>query len=109
MPTSKKKIKAPKRPTKSKQPAKAPMRRAAPIADGPVTLREAKALAEARSPQRAMRGQAATVPAASPASVGAERQKLAKQRREENKQRIREYKATLEIMKQRGVKGLTPE
>lgn len=108
MATSKKKTKAPTK--RKKQPAaKAPVRRAAPMADGPVTLEQAKALVQARAPRHAVRRQGGPLPAASPASVGAERKKLELERRRENERRIREYKATLEIMKQRGVKGLTPK
>jgi len=74
-------------------------------ATGPVTLDEAKALALAKHPKlaaRAMRKSAA--PPASPASVGAERKKLNSERREELANRIREYKATMAIMKRRGAR-----
>jgi hypothetical protein len=77
---------------------------------GPVTLDEARALARAKRPKlaaRAMRKDAA--PPASPASVGAERQKLEKERREELANRIREYKATMAIMKRRGARRPRPK
>jgi hypothetical protein len=73
---------------------------------GPVTLAEAKALALAKQPKlapRAMRQDA--VPPASPAKVGAERENLEKERRDELARRVREYKATMEIMKKRGARG----
>lgn len=77
---------------------------------GPVTLAEAQALVQAQSPKRARRASvsraAARVPAASPATIGAERERLEQQNEEELDRRIREYEATLSIMKQRGVKPL---
>jgi hypothetical protein len=45
-------------------------------------------------------------PATSPASVGLERRKLELKQAQERRQRTKEYKATLAIMKKRGVKGL---
>ena len=72
---------------------------------GPVTLAEAKALALAKQPKlapRAMRKGA--VPPASPAKVGAERENLENERREELARRVREYKATMAIMKKRGAR-----
>jgi hypothetical protein len=79
-------------------------------AAGPVTLDEAKTLARAQRPKlaaRAVRKDAA--PPASPASVGAERERLEKARREEISNRIREYKATMEIMKKRGARRPRPK
>jgi hypothetical protein len=87
----------------------------------PVTLDEARAMVHARQRQRAARTMAgapqprraarrSTVAAAAPATpatVGAERERLEKQRREERTQRKREYKAMMEIMKQRGVRRST--
>jgi hypothetical protein len=70
--------------------------RAIAPAAGPVTLAEAKALAQAKNSMRAMR--------ATPAAVGAERQRLKKEQREERARRIDEYKATMEIMKRRGAR-----
>lgn len=94
--------------TPNKKQAASKQRRAEPpgaTADGgPVTLAEAKALAQAKSPRRALR-RTAVVTAVSPETIGAERQKLERQRRIDNERRIGEYTATLTIMKQRGVKG----
>ncbi|HEV2803909.1 MAG TPA: hypothetical protein VGW57_03150 [Chthoniobacterales bacterium] len=95
--------------SKKPRPSAKPTARRAPApaaADSAVTLEEAKALVRARSPQHALRRQRGPFPAASPRSVGEERKKLQAERRQENERRIREYKATLEIMKRRGVKGL---
>jgi hypothetical protein len=79
--------------------------RAVAPAAGPVTLDEAKALARTKRPTLAVRAVRQTAaPAASPAAVGAEREKLEQQRREEFARRIREYKATMEIMKTRGAR-----
>lgn len=76
---------------------------------GPVTLAEAEALAQAHAPQRAVRKSAAVAErAATHASVANERKKLDDQINAENERRIREYKATMSIMKSRGVKGLAP-
>ena len=78
-------------------------------AEGPVTLAQARALAKPQAaPRRALVGEKAGVAKASPASVGIERKKLQLQRRRENQTRIRDYKATMAIMKKRGVKGLSP-
>ena len=71
----------------------------------PVTLDEAKALARAKQPKLAVRAVRKTAaPPASPAAVGAERRKLEKERREEFARRVREYKATMTIMKERGAR-----
>jgi hypothetical protein len=71
---------------------------------GPVTLDEARALARTtvagfRSVEKASGG-------ASPARVAFERKKLELERERERRRRTREYKATLAVMKRRGVKGL---
>ena len=72
---------------------------------GPVTLAEAKALAQAKHPKLAMRAaRKSAVPPASPAPVGAERERLEQERRDEFARRIKEYKATMEIMKKRGAR-----
>ncbi len=72
---------------------------------GPVTLAEAKALAQAKQPKLAARAvRKGAAPPASPATVGAERENLEKERRDEFVRRIREYKATMEIMKKRGAR-----
>jgi hypothetical protein len=113
MPKAKKKTKAQKTRTKTAakkaRTTKAPVRRAALTTGGPVTLEQAKALVRARAPRHALRAQRGPRPAASPENVGAERKKLEIQRRHEIKRRIQEYKEVLEIMKQRGVKGLRPK
>lgn len=83
--------------------AKKPARRAE---SGPVTLAQARALAKVRAPVR--RGAKAALVTASPAQVGLERRKLELKQAQERRARIKEYKATLAIMKKRGVKGLTP-
>ena len=80
----------------------------APVA-GPVTLDQARALALASLPAAKQRGKLAmrqSATPATPATVGIARKRLALQREREERQRIREYTATLAIMKQRGVKGL---
>ena len=77
---------------------------------GPVTLTEAKALAQAKQPKLAIRAvRKSAAPPASPAAVGAERENSEKERREEFKRRIREYKATMEIMKKRGARRPRPK
>ena len=103
------KLKKTKAEAHKKPAAKKQVRRAATPSAGPVTLEQAKAIAlaqQVQGPKRAVRGLGPKLPEASVGSVGAERKKLELQRRKENEQRIRDYKATLEIMKQRGVKGL---
>lgn len=85
------------------------IKKAAP-STGPVTLEEARALAQAKQPKLAMRAvRKAAAPPASPAAVGAEREKLRKERREERARRVREYKATMEIMKRRGARRPRPK
>jgi hypothetical protein len=85
------------------------IKKAAP-STGPVTLEEARALAQAKQPELAMRAvRKAAAPPASPAAVGAEREKLRKERREERARRVREYKATMEIMKRRGARRPRPK
>jgi hypothetical protein len=88
-----------------KQPAAGRARRAAAAvpAIGPVSLEEARALAIAKSPAAAA---GLVTPTPSPAEVGREREKLEAEQDAERRRRIREYTATLEIMKRRGVKGL---
>ncbi len=90
---------------RKKSPTRA-ARATAPAGESPVTLEQARALVRARAPKRALRGPAATAPAASPESIGLARERLAAERRREDERRIREYQATMEIMKRRGVKGL---
>jgi hypothetical protein len=77
---------------------------------GPVTLAEAKALARAKHPKLAVRSmRKAAAPPASPAAVGAERERLENERRKERADRIREYKATMTIMKRRGARRPRPK
>ena len=94
--------------TRSKRTPRAPARAKAAIPKkGPVTLAEARALAQAKQPKRAARKLAA--PAASPAAVGAEREKLDQERRDQIARRIREYKAAMVIMKKRGARRPRPK
>jgi hypothetical protein len=82
---------------------------ASAMTGGPVSLDEARALAQAPAPKRTMRRAAAPAQqAATHESVAKEREKLDQQINEENERRIREYAATMTIMKSRGVKGLAP-
>ena len=77
---------------------------------GPVSLAEAKALVRAKQPKLAVKAARESVaPPTSPAAVGAERQRLENERREEFTRRIREYKATMEIMKKRGARRPRPK
>jgi hypothetical protein len=89
----------------AKAPSKtAKVAKAAPAA-GPVTLAEAKAIAMAKQPKAAARAvRKAVAPPASPAAVGIERKKLRAEQRKEIARRVREYKATMTIMKQRGAR-----
>ena len=73
-----------------------------PRAGGPVTLKQARAQVRAAAPVTALKATST----ASPVQVGFERRKLELKQEQERRRRIREYKATLEIMKRRGVKGL---
>ena len=89
--------------------AKKATTKAAP-STGPVTLDEARALARAKQPKLAAQAvRKAATPPASPAAVGAEREKLRKEQREERARRAREYKATMEIMKRRGARRSRPK
>lgn len=74
----------------------------AAVDGAPITLEDARALARVAKPMRATRR--ALVAPPTPATVGAERERLQQQRRNEREQRLREYKATLAIMKERGVR-----
>lgn len=103
-----------RRKTRKSSPAKGRAKKAATRAavkakavpdTGPVTLDEARALARAKQPKLAAQAvRKAAAPPASPAAVGAERQRLRKEQREEQARRVREYKATMEIMKRRGAR-----
>ncbi len=78
-------------------------------AEGPVTLAQARALALAKGRAPAARSAKVALVATSPASVGLERRKLELKQNLERRRRIKEYKATLAVMKRRGVKGLAPK
>src|SRR5262249_20086366 len=98
-----------KRKTARKTPSKGRSKTIA-AATGPVTLDEAKARAWENHPKLAAGAmRKSTAPPASPASVGAERKKLNRERREEFANRIREYKATMAIMKRRGARRPRPK
>jgi len=75
---------------------------------GPVSLAEAKALAQAKHPKLAAVRES-VAPPTSPAAVGAERERLEKERRDEFTRRVRQYKATMEIMKKRGARRPRPQ
>ncbi len=90
-----------KSPTKSTLPA----RKGSSSIEGPVTLEEARAIVQVRAPARtARRGLTPNEKTVTLASVAEERNKLEERVREENERRIREYKATISILKQRGVR-----
>lgn len=88
---------------------------------GPLTLAQARAWVAAKQAvvlKAAPRAKGAaakslTKPlpaeAVTPVAVAAERQRLDQQRRRALKQQLRDYKATMTLLKQRGVKGLQPE
>lgn len=99
-----------KTPSTSKRPAPkkrvaAPRAARAAVAGGPVTLAEARALAAPVAPRRALQRRTGVPPAPTPAAVGAERRRLAIAREREKREQIRDYKATLTIMKRRGAKA----
>src|SRR5262245_58910124 len=95
--------------TKTKQQPKKATKRTAADA-GPVSLAEDKALVQAKQPKLAVRAARESVaPPTSPAAVGAERERLEKERRDEFTRRVREYKATMEIMKKRGARRPRPK
>src|SRR5580698_5661762 len=93
---------------RASKPAKAGIQAVAPDS-GPVTLAEARALAQAKQPMLAAQAVSkAAAPPASPAAVGAEREKLRKEQRDERVRRVREYRATMAIMKRRGARRPRP-
>jgi len=89
------KASAKKKTKRAVKPARAP---------APVTLEQAQALARSSAPKRTLRRAARRATGPSPAEVGAARKKLAAERREEARDRIEEYRATLAIMKRLGAK-----
>lgn len=86
-------------------------------AQGAITLVQARAAAGGPPPERAMATKAAvarmasfreSAPApATPESVAMERERLEAQRDHEDDQRIQHYKATMSLMQERGVKGIS--
>ncbi len=96
----------PRKPASSGKPAGKPraatVKAAAPAA-GPVTLQEAQALARGKQPALALRGAKSEVAEpTSPAPVAIERKERDKRAEAELDRRIRDYKATMAIMKKRG-------
>ena len=89
--------------------AAAPASRAAAKvpASGPLTLTEARALAAARQPRSlAARARSSIAPQpATPGSVASEREKLRKAQDADLARRLREYRATMAILKQRGARS----
>ncbi len=73
-------------------------------AQGPVTLDEAKALARARKPTLAAKAARATAAPPTPEAIGEERKRLRQEQRAERERRIRDYTATMKIMKRRGAR-----
>jgi len=101
--------------TRKKKKASAPRRAsAAPaVPAGPVTLDEALALAQPKTPARAMRrrnvaAKAAALRLATPTTVAVERRKLKVAVHKENQRRISEYKAAMEIIARRGLTDESP-
>lgn len=89
-------------------PERAPARaKSATPEAGPVTLDEARALAQPRQVKRTAAKMA--TPPTSPEAVGEERAKLEKKRREEIDRRIQEYTQTMAIMTQRGARAPEPK
>lgn len=94
------------------QPPMKARRRATPLppATGAVTLEQAKAIIAARAPMRGVApagkgiGPAPTEP--SLGDVARERKQLKLAQRRERRQRVQDYKAVMQLMQQRGVKGL---
>lgn len=98
----------------SKPPARPTLRRASsmPLDGGAVTLAQAKAIVAARAPMRDA-APAGNGPGPAPAEpslgdVARERKQLKHAQRRDQRQRIQDYKALMQVMKQRGVKGIPP-
>lgn len=99
-----------KRPSSGTPRSRKAVRKSIPkVQTGPVTLAQARALAKAQAPAPAERAAKAAIGPASPESIALERRKFAVKQQLERRRRIKEYKATLAIMKKRGVKGLAPK
>jgi hypothetical protein len=93
-----------KAPTRTRSGRSVKSIRTPKVAAGPVTLAQARALAKMSAPVE--RGARQALAPVSAATVGFERRKLEVKQDLERRRRITEYKATLAIMKKRGVKGL---
>ena len=104
-----------------KRATSAARKKAAPIS-GPLTLSQARMIAgvqtepaKVASAARNVKGRRrspsgigdlGSVSSSSPATVAVERRKLKLKEREDRKQRVRDYKATLAVLQSHGVKGL---
>lgn len=93
--------------------AQKPSASTTPPVGEPVTLAQAKAIVTARTPQRSAApagSRAGLLPTETSAGdVARERRQLRLAQRREHKQRIKDYKAVMQVMKQRGVVGLAPQ
>lgn len=80
----------------------------APADSGPVTLKEARALAASPTPARriAMAGPRRAPAPVTPRGLADARADLQRQRDDERTRRIQEYRDVMRILEQRGVKGL---
>src|SRR5262245_10128434 len=94
---------------RARRPASKRRAKTAASAAGPVTLEEAKALARTKKPKLAVKAARATLAPPTPAAVGEERERLRGEQRSERARRIRDFKATMEIMKRRGAKPPRPK
>jgi GDSL-like Lipase/Acylhydrolase family len=94
---------------RARRPATKRRAKTAAPAAGPVTLEEAKALARTKKPKLAVKAARATLAPPTPAAVGEERERLREEQRSERARRIRDYKATMEIMKRRGARPPRPK
>jgi len=101
-------------PSKSKQKPKP--KAATPAPAGPLTLVEARRMAQAAVPVRrraprpgARRGLAAAVPAVGVVELAVERRKRALARRAERQRRIAEYAAVMSLMQEHGVRKAAPK
>jgi hypothetical protein len=95
--------------TSKRKPASSTPARPKPRA-GPVTLEEARALiAKPKLDQRNASKAKAAPPSGSLLAIGIEREKLRQQRSQDLAEHVREYKATMTILKKRGVRPLQPK
>ena len=74
-------------------------------ASGPLTLDEARTLVVAKRPQAMARSAAAAIPPTTPGVVAQERERLRKVQDAELARRVRDYKATMAILKERGARS----